>query len=97
MSEGLLSYNNIHFVPSFHNRLQFSLEVRKMFSKIKPDAIAVELPDIYYSDVIQAVSRLPKLTMLCLNHDNQDTYAYIPIFPSDSMIEGIRLAKDNGL
>ncbi|MBC7476242.1 MAG: hypothetical protein H7263_18305, partial [Candidatus Sericytochromatia bacterium] len=47
--------------------------------------------------VIQAVSRLPKLTMLCLNHDNQDTYAYIPIFPSDSMIEGIRLAKDNGL
>lgn len=95
-NESLLIYKNIYFVPSFHNRLQFSLEVRRIFSEIKPDIVAAELPDIYYSEVIQAVSRLPKLTMLCLNHGN-DTYTYIPIFPSDSMIEGIRLARDNRL
>ena len=92
----LLNYKNIYFVPSFHNRLQFSIEVRKLFSQIKPDVVAVELPDIYYSEVIQAVSRLPKLTMLCLDLGN-DTYEYIPIFPSDSIIEGIRLARDNSL
>ncbi len=94
--EGIINYRNIYFVPSFHNKLQFVLETRKIFESVKPDVIAVELPDIYYSDIVQAVSRLPKLTMLCLNYSD-DTYEYIPIFPSDSMIEGIRLAKDNGL
>jgi hypothetical protein len=92
----LLVYKNIYFLPSFHNHLQFSIEVRKLFAKITPDIVAVELPDIYYSEVIQAVNKLPKLTMLCLDH-GQDTYEYIPIFPSDSMIEGIRLAKENSL
>jgi hypothetical protein len=92
----MLNYRNIYFVPSFHNKLQFCLEVRKVFHEIKPDIIAVELPDIYYSEIIQAVSRLPKLTMLCLNYSDNE-YEYIPIFPSDSMIEGIRLAKDNNI
>lgn len=92
----VLNYRNIYFVPSFHNKLQFAIEVRKIFAEIKPDVVAVELPDIYYSEIIQAVSRLPKLTMLCLNYADS-TYEYIPIFPSDSMIEGIRLAKDNNI
>ena len=94
--EGIINYKNIYFVPSFHNKLQFALEVRKVFSAIKPDIVAVELPDIYYSDIVQAVSRLPRLTMLCLSYSD-DSYEYIPIFPSDSMIEGIRLAKENSL
>ncbi|MFN8575438.1 MAG: hypothetical protein U0354_01140 [Candidatus Sericytochromatia bacterium] len=94
--EEILNYRNIYFVPSFHNKLQFCLEVRKAFNEIKPDIVAVELPDIYYSEIIQAVSRLPKLTMLCINY-SENEYEYIPIFPSDSMIEGIRLAKENNL
>lgn len=94
--EHLINYKNIYFVPSFHNKLQFCLETRKIFNEIKPDIVAVELPDIYYSEIIQAVSRLPKLTMLCLNY-SVDEYEYIPIFPSDSMIEAIRLAKDNNI
>lgn len=94
--EHLINYKNIYFVPSFHNKLQFCLETRKIFNEIKPDIVAVEFPDIYYSEIIQAVSRLPKLTMLCINY-SADEYEYIPIFPSDSMIEGIRLAKDNNI
>jgi hypothetical protein len=93
---GFLQYENIYFIPSFHNKLQFSLEVRKAFSEIMPDAVAVELPDIYYSEILQAVGRLPRLTMLCLDHGN-DSYEYIPVFPSDSIIEGIRIARDNSL
>ena len=49
--EGTLVYKNIYFVSSFHNKLQFALEVRKLFNQIKPSIIAVELPDIYYSEV----------------------------------------------
>ena len=55
-----LKYKNIYFVPSFHNKIQFAFEVRKAFSEIKPDIVAIELPDIYYSDVIKAVEKKRK-------------------------------------
>ncbi|MFN4152553.1 MAG: hypothetical protein ACK4IX_16550, partial [Candidatus Sericytochromatia bacterium] len=64
----LLNYKNIYFSPSFHNRIQFCLELRKLFNEIKPSIVAIELPEIYYSDVILAVSKLPKLSLLCLNN-----------------------------
>ncbi|MFN8671219.1 MAG: hypothetical protein U0457_03940 [Candidatus Sericytochromatia bacterium] len=91
-----LNYKNIYFVPSFHNKLQFVLEVRKAFSELQPDIIAIELPDIYYSEVIRAIDLLPSLTMLCIQN-SKNSLDYIPIFPSDSMIEGIRLGKENKL
>lgn len=94
--ESILYYKNIRFVPSFHSKLQFALEVRKVFTEFLPDIVAVELPDIYYSEVIKALDRLPRLSMICLDQ-NKDVYAYIPIFPSDSMVEGMRLAKTNRL
>lgn len=91
-----LNYKNIYFVPTFHNRLQFVLEVRKAFSEIKPDIVVVELPDIYYSEVIKAIDMLPSLSMLCIENSKK-SLEYIPIFPSDSIIEGIRLARENKL
>lgn len=92
----LLNYKNIYFAPSFHNRIQFCIELRKLFNEIKPSIVAIELPEIYYSDVILSVSKLPKLSLLCLNNTKY-TYHYVPIFPSDSLVEGIRLAKENSL
>jgi len=92
----LLVYENIYCVPSFHNKVQFCKEVRKTFNKIKPDIIAVELPDIYYSDIKQAVNKLPNITLLCLSKD-KNNYEYIAITPSDSIIEGIRLGKENNI
>ena len=83
-----LAYQNILCVPSFHGRLQFALETRQLFEDWKPDIVAIELPDVYYSEVIQALERLPRLTLLCLTQ-GENVYRYIPIFPSDSMIEGI--------
>lgn len=89
-----LQYGPIFCVPSFHNRLQFAREVRRAFAEIRPQVVALELPDIYYSDLLQGLARLPKLTLLCLQQKSGQL-AYLPIFPSDSMIEGLRLAREN--
>lgn len=86
----------IRCVPSFHNRLQFAREVRRVFNEFKPDVVAIELPDIYYSDLLQGIERLPKLSLLCLQQASQ-RFAYLPIFPSDAMIEGLRLAREHKL
>ncbi|PKL78971.1 MAG: conjugal transfer protein TraB, partial [Candidatus Melainabacteria bacterium HGW-Melainabacteria-1] len=91
-----LRWGPIHCVPSFHNRLQFAREVRRAFGELKPDVVAIELPDIYYSDLLQGIERLPRLSLLCLQQQS-DRFSYIPVFPSDSMIEALRLARENQL
>jgi hypothetical protein len=92
----LLQFGNITCIPSFHNRLQFAREVRKAFSEILPDVVAVELPDVYTSDILQGIARLPRLSLLCISQKDS-SYSYIPVFPNDSMIEGLRLARENSL
>lgn len=89
-----LQYGSITCIPSFHNRIQFAREVRRVFAELKPDIVALELPDIYYSDLLQGIARLPRLSILCLQQKS-DYFSYIPVFPSDSMIEGLRLARDH--
>ncbi len=94
MSE--LSWGPITCVPSFHNRIQFAREVRRVFGDLQPDVVAIELPDIYYSDILQGIERLPRLSLLCLQQQS-NSFSYIPIFPNDSMIETLRLARENKL
>lgn len=92
----LLRFGSIHCVPIFHNRIQFAREVRRAFAELKPDIVALELPDIYYSDLLQGIERLPRLSLLCLRQ-NTSNLTYIPVFPSDALIEGLRLARENRL
>lgn len=89
-----LQYGSITCIPSFHNRVQFAREVRRVFAELKPDIVALELPDIYYSDLLQGIERLPRLSILCLQQKSNQ-FAYLPVFPSDSMIEGLRLAREH--
>lgn len=88
-----LTWKNITCIPCFHNRIQFARQVRKAFNSVQPDVVALELPDIYYSDLIQGIERLPRLSLVCLQQADQQL-TYLPVFPSDAMIEGLRLARE---
>lgn len=92
----MLSWGPITCVPSFHNRLQFARELRRAFAELQPDVVAIELPDVYYSDLLQGIARLPRLSLLCLQQQH-DRFSYIPISPADSMIEALRLGRENRL
>ncbi len=99
MSENreVIRYKNLYVVPVYHSRLNFSEEVRKVFFKVKPDVIAIELPKIVQEKTFQAVNRFPKLSVLFYYDDLLETHVYIPIDPADSMIEGIQLGLEYGI
>lgn len=90
--ENIINYKNLYIIPSYHNRITFSLFVREVFARVKPDAVAVELPENIKDHIITGVKRLPKLSLIVYNDELFNEYLYVPIDPCDSMIEGLRLA-----
>lgn len=87
-----LRYENVLAIPSVHSRAYFALAVREAFTMFKPDAIAIEHPHCFNEALRSAVSRLPEISMIVRNIGNEGVY--IPIDPTDSIIEGVRLAID---
>ncbi|MHA1799564.1 MAG: hypothetical protein ACTSVY_14045 [Candidatus Helarchaeota archaeon] len=97
MTNSILNFKNIHAIPSFHSRIQFAIEVRKAFFKIKPDLITVELPDALKDKVIEGIMRLPYISIIGYEELGHRKISYVPIDPGDSIIEGIRLGIENNV
>lgn len=92
IDSNILRYKNILAIPSIHSRVYFSLVVREAVKEFKPDAIAIEHPESFNKSLREAVSRLPFISLIIREIDNEAVY--IPIDPCDSIIEAVRLAID---
>lgn len=92
IDSNILRYKNILAIPSIHSRVYFSLAVREAVREFKPDAIAIEHPESFNKSLREAVSRLPFISLIIREIDNEAVY--IPIDPCDSIIEAVRLAID---
>ena len=92
IDSNILRYKNILAIPSIHSRVYFSLAVREAVEEFKPDAIAIEHPEIFGKSLREAVSRLPFISLIIREDENEALY--IPIDPCDSIIEAARLAID---
>lgn len=93
----MLKYKNLRIVPTFHNNLDFVHELRSIFYKDPPDFLAVEFPQNLQTLILQGVKRLPKISMILYYDELLDQQLYIPILPSDSLIEAIRLGREYGI
>lgn len=93
----MINYKNIYVVPVYHGRLSFTIEVRKMFARINPDAVAVELPDNLRRNIIDGVKRLPKLSMVLFHDELIDELLFVPIEPADPFIEVLRLSIEHNI
>lgn len=92
----MIKIKNIYSVPSIHYSPHFAKVVRDYFFQIKPDVIAIELPSNCKTTVINAVKELPQLTAVYSNaHSNY--FSFIPILPTDSIIEAIRIGIENNI
>ena len=92
INSNVLRYKNILAIPSIHSRVYFSLAVREAFEKFKPDIVAIEHPANFADSLREAVSRLPFVSLII--REINDEAVYIPIDPCDSIIEAVRLAID---
>ena len=91
-----IEWRNIRMVPILHNRVEFALEVRRVFDAFRPDHVAVEYPDTLKTRIIQGVERLPLLSVV--HYEEKDgAFVYLPLEPSDGQVEAVRLALSRGI
>ena len=88
-----LVFNNIHLVPILHNRLEFALEVHRRFHRVRPTAVAVELPPTLQQKITGAVERLPFLSVV-VYQEKSGRHIYLVVEPVDGLIEALRLAGE---
>ncbi len=87
-----IKFKNVYVIPTFHSRIEFTKLVRTAFFKVYPDVIAVELPSNVKEEVLEAIERLPFLSLIGYADTlNPDKLNFIPIDPGDSIIESIRI------
>jgi len=90
-----IKFKNIYVIPTFHSRIEFAKLVHIALFKIFPDVIAVELPNNIKEEVIEAVNRLPFLSLIGYADSlNPKQLNFIPIDPGDSIIEGINMCRN---
>lgn len=85
----------IDCIPSIHGRAVFAQEVRRAFLDTRYDCVAVELPVSLKNPVIEGVGRLPLVSAVVYREGFGfgGEHCFVPILPSDSIMEGIRMAR----
>ena len=92
---GSLRRGNITYFPVIPGRLEFALEVRRAILNAQPKIVAVELPGALEDVYLQALARLPEMSVI-LYPDPQDDERgiYVPVEPSDPFTEAVRTALE---
>ncbi|MDZ7695630.1 MAG: hypothetical protein U5R49_01440 [Deltaproteobacteria bacterium] len=91
-----LKWKSIRLVPVLHNRLEFAWAVRRAFGAFKPEHVAVEYPPTLKDRIIQGIKRLPLLSVVHYEEDD-GTFRYLLLEPTDGQVEAIRLALSHGI
>jgi hypothetical protein len=89
--EPLLLGSNVYCIPSIHGRSAFASQVRQIFLSERFDVVAVELPPSLQESVLEAVQALPTIQAVVYHEEDCEPFYYVPIQPSDSIIEALRL------
>jgi hypothetical protein len=96
MKDPWIEWKNVRLVPILHGRVEFASEVRRQFDAFKPDCVAVEYPVTLRESILKGVERLPLLS--AIYYQEQDgTFIYLLVEPTDGQAEAIRLALERGL
>jgi hypothetical protein len=86
----------IQILPVVHGSGNFSQAVRKKLLSDKCDCLAVCLPPEFQASVEEGISKLPYITLSCLE-EAEGTYSYVPIDPCQPVIMGLRIALEEGI
>ncbi len=82
--------DSIWAVPILHYTMELACQVKIAFDTIRPDCVAVELPETLQNHAVHAASRLPDISVI------QADDLYYMCEPCDGAFEGLRCAIDDG-
>lgn len=94
LSPFYLQYDNIYAVPIVHYNMEIASQVKLAFDTLKPDCVAVELPETMQDPLIHAASRLPDISVV-LTHNQDHTPLYLLCEPCDASFEALRSALEH--
>lgn len=89
----MLQIDNIYAVAILHYRMEFASEVYRIFHEIKPDCVAVELPETLTEPFLHAASRLPDISLL-ISEKHGKAPLYTMCEPCDPTFEALRCASE---
>lgn len=93
-----LTRGHINYVPVAPGRMEFAIEVRRRILEQRPSVVAVELPDWLRQPYIDAIARLPRLSVIVYPEDvDSDRAVYVVVEPADPFVEAIRTAREIGI
>jgi hypothetical protein len=96
------------YLPVVPGRLEFATEVRRRILAERPAVVAVELPDTLEQVYLEAIQRLPQISVIFYNDadnnasgrltsgDDAERAIYVPVEPADPFIEAVRTAQEIG-
>jgi hypothetical protein len=99
---GSLERGRFSYLPVVPGRLEFAVEVRRRILADRPPVVAVELPATLEELYLEAVRRLPQISVIFYNDTayRRDAEAqqavYVPVEPADPFVEAIRSALEIG-
>ena len=88
---GSLRRGNFTYFPVIPGKVEFSAELRQAILRDKPRIIAIELPGSLEDVYLQALARLPEMSVIVYPDPSDDERAiYVPVEPSDPFTEAAR-------
>jgi len=87
---------HLYFVPVLHYNLELASQAKLALEWIKPDCIAVELPETMQLQMLHAASRLPDISLVH-TYTNMGSSLYYMCEPCDAFFEALRSAQEKGL
>src|SRR5215469_4975917 len=97
---GSLRRGRFTYLPVVPGRLEFAAEARRRILAQRPEVVAVELPATLEGLYLDAVKRLPQISVILYNdgeyHRDPEasTAIYVPVEPADPFIEAVRTAQE---
>ncbi|HVY95256.1 MAG TPA: hypothetical protein VHA14_20995 [Bryobacteraceae bacterium] len=103
-----LDRGQVSYLPVVPGRLEFATEVRRRILADRPDIVAVELPQTLEDVYLDAVRRLPQISVIFYNdtslapgpayprQPDEDRAVYVPVEPADPFVEAVRTANEIG-
>jgi hypothetical protein len=88
--------DKIHVLPVVHGSGNYTAQVREAILSTGGDCLAVALPPEFQTTVEQGLKLLPTVTVSCLEEPD-GTRNYVPIDPSQPLIMGLRIARQEGM
>lgn len=91
----LEQFGPVHALPVLHYRMEFAQLVRMAVTRIRPDAVAIELPATLEAPFLRALRRLPQISVLSYQAGSETVYLLVE--PADPLVEAARQALERGI